>query len=325
MLATFQAAAQRQEIVTPGAYPATHPGGHYSPGWRFSLLEADIPRDPPRTLTLAFEGTQLDLALNRGPYRGYLWVTIDGYPANALPHDDQGRSYIVLYDPLREGEAVTLARNLSPGPHQAVIEADGGWGQWAISGWTVYHQSAPVPDQRLLVLTALLAILSGSGLAWQFWPQLSHAIKLVVSPGNLFLVRYLELAEPIQIALLFTLALGFFLAPGNIALLLLLPLAAAILLRPDLGLALVTFNFSFFLLAKPLPLGLFLPLETPLLLTTLGFCLRQLPMRQTQYVSRPNLQLPISNYQSPITNLQLPIPHSPTPSGFSSHSSQGFP
>ena len=109
-----------------GRYPATHATGHYSPGWRFAKTQADIPRYEPRTLIIPFEGTRLDLTVNRGPYRAYLWVSVDGQPANALPQDSQGRSYVVLYDPLRESETVTLAQNLAPGPHEAVIEADGG-------------------------------------------------------------------------------------------------------------------------------------------------------------------------------------------------------
>ena len=64
-------------------------------------------------------------------------------PANALPRDTKGQSYIVLYDPAGETETVTLARDLPEGEHRARIAAERGWGQWAIAGWTVSSAANP--------------------------------------------------------------------------------------------------------------------------------------------------------------------------------------
>ncbi len=53
------------------------------------------------------QGTRLDLTVRRGDYRAFLFVSVDGEPANALPRDAEGRAYVVLYDP-------STRRHLSP-------------------------------------------------------------------------------------------------------------------------------------------------------------------------------------------------------------------
>jgi hypothetical protein len=146
-------------------------------------------------LTIPFEGTRLDLMVNRGPYRGYLWVTIDGQPANVLPQDSQGRSYVVLYDPLRESETVTLAQNLVPGPHEAVIEAEGGWGQWAIGGWTVHNESETRPAQLGFVVASVLAVLSSFIGLGRLLRAPAKAAKVAWAWGEILVALYAILGE----------------------------------------------------------------------------------------------------------------------------------
>ncbi|MCQ3979625.1 MAG: hypothetical protein DPW09_39915, partial [Anaerolineae bacterium] len=276
ILAAFQIAASLPPTATSGRYPADHPSGHYSEGWRFASATADIPRDEPRTLTIPFAGTRLDLTVNRGPFRGYLWVTIDDQPANALPQDDQGRSYVVLYDPLRESAAVTLARHLPPGPHEAVIEAEGGWGQWAIGGWTVYNEVDTRPAQTGLTIAGLLAGLSGLVcLGWLIRAPGAVA-RLAWAWAEILVALYAILGERGQIIATFGLAIAFYLTPGWGAVVLLLLLVLALLVRPDLGLALITFSLSFFQAYKPLPFGSVSPVELALALTLAGFIFRGL-------------------------------------------------
>ena len=276
VLEAFRAAATGDPVATPGRYPADHPSGLYSAGWRFALTMSDIPRHEPRTLTVPFEGTRLDLAVNRGPFRGYLWVTIDGEPANALPGDGQGRSYVVLYDPLRASETVTLARNLPPGRHQAVIEAEGGWGQWAIDGWTVYNEADTRAAQVGLAVAGMLAALSGLGLLWLVVRAPATIAKFLWAWGEILVALYAMLGETGQIIVTFALAAGLYLATGTLALMLLPALALAILLRPDLGLVLIAFSLSFFQRPVQLPIGSFSPVELALALTTAGFMVRGL-------------------------------------------------
>lgn len=277
LLSLFRQAAGQTGLAMPGNYPVAHPSGSYSPGWRFSPLYADIPQGRPGILTISFEGERLDLDINRGPYRGYLWVTVDGQPANALPQDGSGRSYIVLNDPLYAQARVTLAQNLAPTSHQAVIEAEGGWGQWAIAGWAVYNKANPRPFQARLWFSLAVAALSGLGLAWSFRLGLIALLRRGGLGANSLARRYLALAEPVQVAVSFILALGVHFAPGGLTWPLLLALSLVLLLRPDLGLALVTFSLSFFLATRPLPPGLFWPVESLLFITALGFACKEIP------------------------------------------------
>ncbi|GIK43257.1 MAG: hypothetical protein BroJett011_70900 [Chloroflexota bacterium] len=276
VLVALQASAATSPVATAGRYPTDDPSGRYSPGWRFAQAQADIPRHEPRTLTIPFAGTRLDLTVNRGPYRGYLWVQIDGQPANALPQDDQGRSYIVLYDPLRESETVTLARHLASGPHEAVIEAEGGWGQWAIGGWTVYNESDTRVAQIGFTAATIVAALSGVVcLVWLLQNPAAPA-RLAWAWAEILVALYAILGERGQIVLTFGLALAFYLTPGWGALVLLALLTLTILLRPDLGLALVAFSLSFFQAYKQLPLGSVSPIELALALSLAGFIFRGL-------------------------------------------------
>jgi hypothetical protein len=212
LLAPFRVVATAPPVATSGRYSADHLSGSYSSGWRTALALADVPRDPPRTLVISFQGTRLDLAVNRGAYRGNLWVTIDGQPANALPLDHEGRSYVVLYDPLGEPATVALARNLSPGIHQAVIEAEGGWGQWAIAGWAVFNQVDNQTAQANALLAGTMLVVSGLGLLWQFFPALAAIAGRAwrwSSWQNCFVFHQIAPGERAQVIVVFSLAISF--------------------------------------------------------------------------------------------------------------------
>ncbi len=299
VLAAIRAAATQSPLASPGRYPVDHPSGLYSSGWRLAQTNADIPREAPRTLTLPFEGTRLDLTIQRGPFRGYLWVTVDGQPANALPRDESGRSYVVLYDPLRESAEVTLARYLSPGPHQAVIEAEGGWGQWAITGWTVSQEPDPRPAPLGLTVAGTLALLAGLG--WLLWLLRAPAAlaRQLWAWGEVLVALFAILGPRGQLVVTFALALAVYLLPGWGSLLFLPLLALAVLIRPDLGLALVAFTLSFFLAYKQWPIGSFSPVELALALCAAGLVFRVLlSWGRTRFTPEED---PSSIYHSPFT------------------------
>lgn len=284
LYARLAAPAAEPAPATAGFYPADQPGGRYSPGWRLAPAGADSPppgeAGGPPTLTLPFEGTRLDLKIRRGPFRGFLWVTIDGQPANALPRDESGRSYVVLYDPLAETDLVTLARHLPDGPHRAVIEAEGGWGQWAIAGWRVSREAPPAAATGLIAAGAV-AILAATLL-------LAQALGLLPAPagsGYALAMRrlarpataYFTLGEPVHCAVGAALVAAFFLSPRPwVTLTVLGLLGLQILGRPRLGLAVVAFSLSFFLVTKPLPGGDFSLVELATLITAAVFVLRWL-------------------------------------------------
>jgi len=272
----IQRAMTNSTVATVGRYPATHSSGQYSPGWRFALTHADIPRQEPRSLTIPFEGTRLDLDIKRGLFRGNLWVTVDGRPANALPQDGQGRSYVILYDPLRERDSVTVAEDLPPGRHTALIEANGGWEQWAIEGWTVYNGPGARRWQTGLFVAGLLAALSGAGLLWQLLRAPAQILKPAWGWSEIFIALFAIFGETGQVVITVGLAVAVYLAPGNLALALLMLLALAILLRPDLGLVVVTLATFFYQIPLRLPFISLSPVELSLALTVAGFLFRGL-------------------------------------------------
>jgi len=242
-------------LAYAGTYPADHYTGRYQGAWRWSPLGADIGQDGD-SLTISFKGTRLDLTVRRGDFLGYLYITIDGQPTNRLPRDGQGRSYLILYDPLYRTETVTLAAGLPDTTHEAVIVAQGGWGQWAIVGWTVARE-ADVRFYRvalgliglgaLLVLWRLLALVVISR-------GRESACSLLVACGSRLgdcAARYRSLDEGLQLALMVTTAAVFYFSPWlPLSLLSLLSLATLIWLRLDWGLALVAFCIPFFLQPK---------------------------------------------------------------------------
>ncbi len=241
-----------EEIATVGTYPAHHPSGHYTGAWRFSPDGADVPRQPPARLTIPFEGTRLDLMVRRGTFRGFLYVTIDGQPANSLPQQ-AGRAYVVLYDPLEQEDAVTLARHLSDAPHTAVIEAEGGWYQWSVVGWRVSREGDTRTIQLGLILVGGMAIVAVSGLVHSTRRIPLRNVQRALQWGERLPTLYLELGTPTHWLLIAGTALAFYFAPRTLPSLGLMGLLfLAILPRPDLGLTLVAFSLPFFLLPKSL-------------------------------------------------------------------------
>ena len=255
LLPAFEYAAKNtQRAATVGSYPATHPTGDYSYGWNYGRNLVDIPRQTEDNselpdLNIPFEGTRLDLNITRGNYQGYLWVTVDEQPANALPLDERGQSYVVLQDPLREDALVTLARNLPDGPHQAVIQAEGGWGQWAISGWRVYREANTQAQSGKLALSLLVAVLSGAAMLALARPAFSF--QLSAFSGRWSAVGGLWSAVGgLWSAVILTLALMAL--PWPLHLLTLPLLGMVFLLNPQAGLMALSFSISFFIFPKSL-------------------------------------------------------------------------
>ncbi|MEE8392624.1 MAG: O-antigen ligase family protein [Anaerolineae bacterium] len=124
-----------------GGYPPHNPWTIYEGDWGVGPLGADVgfdgDADGNRRITFRFEGTSVALTVRRGPYRAFLYVTVDGAPANGLPRDKTGRAYVVLYDSAPAVATVPVATDLSPGLHTVQVEAEGGQGQWVLVDWRV--------------------------------------------------------------------------------------------------------------------------------------------------------------------------------------------
>lgn len=151
------------DAAPAGGYPAHNPWATYQGDWRVGPLGADVGKDGD-TATFHFDGCAVALTVRRGPYRGFLYVTVDGAPANRLPRDGDGRAYVVLYDHEPGTATVTLAQNLPPGRHTVTVIAEGGAGQWSVLDWRV--DSAPTMAQpaRAGYVRQLVGLL-GAGLA----------------------------------------------------------------------------------------------------------------------------------------------------------------
>lgn len=195
-----QAWTERPRVARPGVYPASTALASFEGGWRLGPLGADIPLnadagDRGNRVSLTFEGTGIALTVRRGPYRAFLFVTVDGRPAPALPRDTEGRAYVVLYDPLAAVATVPLAEHLTPGLHTVEVVADRGWYQWALADWRVVNRPDPRPYRLGLLalgivgITGLvLAVSAGRRVDWvALLPRLTAA--------------YWRLSEPVQVAL----------------------------------------------------------------------------------------------------------------------------
>ena len=279
-LDALQTAMRESERAWPGAYSADHPSGSYQGNWRVTPSGGDIGSDGDR-LTIPFYGTRLDLEVRRGGYRAFLFVSVDGEPANSLPLDTQGRAYVVLYDPLHEADTVTVARGLSDGDHVAEIEAERGWGQWAIIGWTVLRES---PDRfpwlpAFLAFGAALVFCGAVSAAWPSRRWLLVSVSAIVA-------RYRALDERLVLAVTALAAVLLYVMVGTVPVLVALGvLALLLLLRPDMGLPLIAVSLPFYQLGRPMLGKVFSMVEILLVLTAVGWGIDRLRIKRPRSTS----------------------------------------
>lgn len=160
----------------------------YSAGWRVSELGANPhepatpDREPAGDLTFSYAGTTLWLRLALGGYWSYLYVTVDGQPANLLANiggnnDSLGypAGYMTLLAPeltVDDRSALTwvpVHRSSTAGPHWVRIELWRGWGQTPLRAVAVDLPAESAVDaagtQRvghLPIWPGILLFLSGS-------------------------------------------------------------------------------------------------------------------------------------------------------------------
>lgn len=247
-----------------------------------SLIGAD-------QVTIPFEGTGLSLHIRRGSYRANLWVSIDGEPANQLPRVDRG-AYLVLtspdYAPEPEVDVVPVAEGLQDGPHVARLIADRGWGQYPLAGWSVQRgPSTAVYDRITRALAAgaaaFLAGAVGLGLesrrgyggraeAERGLAAISVPSRLPVSLGRL----QTALTSP---AALLLAAAVFYVSPWQpLTLLSGVLLGTLVMVRLDMGLALVALSAPFYLHPRPLLGKAFSMAEILTLLCLVSWGVRQI-------------------------------------------------
>lgn len=241
-------AARAPAVAGPGRYAANAPAATYHGQWRVAPLAADVGATGD-LVRFRFEGTRLDLIVRRMPFPGLFYVTVDGLPANRLPRDRAGRAYLILYDPNRTAEEVTVAAGLQPGLHEAEIVAEGGWGQWALEGFIVARE-APTRSLLPLAVTSALLFLIGFYAAARAGRQ---AWSDLVDKVDKWSLRLRLPDERWHVLLVTASALTFVLSRWLLLDLLSLALLAVLIAqRPHVGPALVMAYLPFFLHTKVL-------------------------------------------------------------------------
>ena len=322
-------------LAANGLYPATHPAIQYTGEWRFGPLGVDVGQNSDKSdssFTTSFTGGSVALRVRRDDYVAYLYVTVDGQPANALPSDGSGRTFILLTSTDRQPrtETILVAQNLAPGPHTLAVRAYLGYGRWAIAGIAV-GATPPGEQTPLIVGGALLIAIALLGLVWSGralpWARMANpaggiaaylrrmadvllgiAVAVAAALGMLLtfggaLPNLFRRDEPAVILTILTAGLAYF-SPGF-----LINAAAVILLflliynKPSLGLCLVAFFAPFFLYPVQNYLRALPMVELCLILTVAAVVLRgllEVPRRvraaSARQGWRPHVQLHALDY-----------------------------
>jgi O-antigen ligase len=298
----FQAAVQDR----PGdATYQPNPAAGFTGNWRFSELGADWSATGD-SVSFQFTGTSLALRVRRAADRANLYITIDGQPANALPQDDRG-AYLQLIPPdsaTTGVKTIPVATNLNNSTHTVVIEAERGWNQWSFIGWSVGQQE----DRILLITYYSLLIIIGLALSYSTirnarkvqWgtlgraltsglAKLSHGKQIAVTLltslilyasawmtwGVDLSIAYRRTGDVANIIATLAAATIFYVSPWLILTIISgLALLVLIILRLDLGLALVALFAPFFFLPKELLYSTFSMAELILVMCVVSYVVR---------------------------------------------------
>ena len=281
--------------ATPGLYPASTALATFEGRWELNPPGASAMADGD-TVSLPFEGTGVALTVARSPYMGYLYVTVDGRPANALPRDPQGRAFAPLYGALDEITTIPLATGLPDGRHTVTVTAQVCGGGWWLADWRVLREQDDTVYHGTLVGLGILALLFGGGaflaarragwgtLGWAEKAQIALARVAATLRGSAWGVWYeravsgwSSLGDTIAITATLAAATVFYFSPYlPLTLISGLALAALVILRLDLGLALVVATAPFYLYPRPLFGKVFSIAEILILLCALSWSIRQI-------------------------------------------------
>jgi O-antigen ligase len=317
--------------ATPGVglYDPADPRFTYRGDWRFGPLGADVrhqtPDDPPadgsaHQLAFEFEGTALAFLLRRADFVAFLYVRVDGQPANALPRNSGGDAYVMLKSPDLETrtDLIVAASNLSPGTHRVEARAYLGYDRWELAGIAI---GAPPDTRRFDLLIAAAAIAGLLGLAGVV--ATGRRLITPIKPGDtaaiaVYVRRMADIVvgigvsglamigmfltwgdvlpnvfrrDPPTIALVI-LTLGLiYLSPAFIVTVVaLVALWLIIYNRPVVGLALVVFWASFFLMPVELYSRALPMVEVCLALTASAVALRALITWKARRITFPALR-----------------------------------
>ncbi len=172
----FSPTANVEVLQGPVIAAMQSPAFVYANAWQLSAIGADPGepaepwREPAGTLHFTYTGAELSLLLAAGDYWGYLYVTVDGQPANLLPvlagnRNSQGEraGYRTLYAPEQQGATgptpqwIRVHRaNDAASTHTVTIEVWRSWQQIPLRGVAV--DALPTPPLPRWPGIALLLI-----------------------------------------------------------------------------------------------------------------------------------------------------------------------
>jgi O-antigen ligase len=313
----FYPAALQTRPGSPTYQP--NPLATFTGDWRFGELGADWSQTGDK-VSIPFHGSDFALRVRRVADRANFYITIDGQPANALPRDENG-AYLQLIPPdvnLTDIQTIPVATGLSTADHIAEVVAERGWNQWSLIGWSVGRsrdRSSLNTIYALLAVSGLLliagAIYFGRKAAWgsvgraisAAWARLSSSKQVIIAVVTSLIVyasawmtwgvdvaaAYRRAGDTTNIIATLAAATILYVSPWLILTLLSgLLLLVLIILRLDLGLALVALFAPFFFLPRQLFESAFSMSELILLMCVVSYALhavwslRATP-RPTQY------------------------------------------
>ena len=196
----YGALAARQPLpyASNGLYHPINPYTRYSGVWTFGELGADIGWVQDSQFAFDFAGTDAALLLRQDDALAFLYLTVDGQPANATPRDSSGNSFISLRsDSLRPEIALApVSRALPDTPHTLHAVADRGWDRWALAGFAVSSGDLAAPYNAQIAVALLTVAVSAVGVVvaalqinWRplanrtagLWNRLSEAGQFAIS------------------------------------------------------------------------------------------------------------------------------------------------
>ncbi len=285
----------RVSELSQGYYPAAlqdrpgsptyqpNPLATFTGNWRFSELGADWSQTGDK-VSIPFHGSDFALRVRRAADRANFYITVDGQPANALPHDENG-AYLQLIPPdinVTDIQTIPVATGLSDTDHVAEIVTERGWNQWSLIGWSVGRsedRSSLNTIYGLLAVSGLLliagALYFGRTAEWgsvgravaAMWARLSESKQVIIAVVTSLVVyasawmtwgvdvaaAYRRAGDTTNLIATLAAATIFYVSPWLILTLISgLVLLVLIILRLDLGLALVALFAPFFFLPRQL-------------------------------------------------------------------------
>ena len=255
-----------------GRHHPLSPYASYSGSWTFSEIGADFGPADSNEATFSFQGTDSALELRRDNYRAYLFVTVDDHPANALPQDNRGQSYVILTsdDLAPHTDVVPIASGLLFGQHTLHFRTALGQERWALAGYRVatapdlqvYTQSLVLSLGILLIAAALIALIalrmrqtgmtiSSPRILPLFWERVDHT-------GHMLLALLASVLVMIGMLLTWQTTIPTLLRRDPPGLLVGIATAGLLYLSPSLALTLISALVLWFIIFHRIEIGVLL-------------------------------------------------------------------